>query len=276
MPTVSVIMTVFNGERYLREAAESIQGQTLTDLELCIVLDGCTDGSTAIARDIASNDSRVAVVELDRVGRAAALNVAVDSTTAPFLAILDADDVAYPGRLARTVNAAVELGSSFAAVACRSVVFDGELPTYSAPRGVVGILDVTVELRRRNPVAHSGLLLRRAAVEAIGGYPQRQKQIDYDLLVRLAATGSRIGLVDHIEVANRVHSERNFQSRNQTRYRWGGTLIQWKALRAIPGPLVDYGIVIGRVVLIALPQGFPTWIGRYFRTSNQTAQESLA
>ena len=62
-PTISIVLPVWNGERYLAEAIESILGQTFTDFELIIVNDCSTDGSLALAQQYASTDSRVIIVD---------------------------------------------------------------------------------------------------------------------------------------------------------------------------------------------------------------------
>src|SRR5262245_61111342 len=98
-PKVSVLMPVRNGERWLREAVESILVQTFSDLELIVVDDGSIDGSSEILSNLSRRDARIRVVHQRPEGLVTALNRALTQARAPLVARLDADDVAMPERL---------------------------------------------------------------------------------------------------------------------------------------------------------------------------------
>jgi glycosyltransferase involved in cell wall biosynthesis len=101
-PIVTVLMPVYNGERYLREAVESILAQTLESFEFLVIDDGSTDQTGAICRSFA--DPRIRVIRHERnAGLVSALNSAIDLITTKYVARMDADDVALPDRLARQV-----------------------------------------------------------------------------------------------------------------------------------------------------------------------------
>ena len=101
-PIVTVLLPVYNGERYLREAVESILAQTLESFELLIVDDGSTDGTEAICRSFA--DPRIRVVRhVINAGLVSALNSVIDLIGTKYVARMDADDVALRDRLARQV-----------------------------------------------------------------------------------------------------------------------------------------------------------------------------
>jgi glycosyltransferase involved in cell wall biosynthesis len=97
-PLVSCILPVFNGERYLREALDSMLRQTYRHLELIVVDDGSTDGSSAIA---ASYGDRLRVLRQANAGPAAARNCGLRDMRGEFAAFLDADDLWHPEKLAR-------------------------------------------------------------------------------------------------------------------------------------------------------------------------------
>ena len=84
-PAASLVMTVYNGERYLAEAVESVLAQTRRDFELVVWDDGSTDRTLEIARDYAKLDDRVRVVAAKHLGRTPALKAAFAETTAPYL-----------------------------------------------------------------------------------------------------------------------------------------------------------------------------------------------
>ena len=104
MPKVSVVTPVYNGEKYLAEAIDSILNQTFTDFEFIIVDDGSTDGSAGIIRTYQERDERVRLVQLDHnMGRADARNAGIAVAQGELLTGMDADDISLPERLEKQV-----------------------------------------------------------------------------------------------------------------------------------------------------------------------------
>ena len=81
MPKVSVIVPVYNAEKYLQECVESVLCQTLSDIELILVDDGSTDGSPAICDQYAVKDARVRVIHQENAGLASARNAGIQAAT---------------------------------------------------------------------------------------------------------------------------------------------------------------------------------------------------
>lgn len=108
-PKVSVIMPVYNSERYLRQAIESVLSQTYQDFELIIVDDGSTDNSQAIIKEYAGKDKRIyyAFHEENR-GVSAARNTALSMAQGEWIAIIDSDDAWHPERLEKLLKVAGE------------------------------------------------------------------------------------------------------------------------------------------------------------------------
>src|SRR5258708_4888702 len=98
-PIMSIIIPVYNGERFITAAMESVQAQTLADWELIVVDDGSTDATPIILAE-AAVDERRRVVRQDNAGLAAARNWGLAEATAPYVAFLDADDRWHPSYLA--------------------------------------------------------------------------------------------------------------------------------------------------------------------------------
>ena len=96
-PLVSCIVPVFNGERYLAEALDSVLGQTYRALEVIVVDDGSTDGTAAVVRTFGA---RVRCVTQPNAGLAAARNRGLAAATAELVAFLDADDLWLPEKIA--------------------------------------------------------------------------------------------------------------------------------------------------------------------------------
>ena len=99
-PLISVVLPVYNGEKYLTEAIDSILGQTFEDFELIIIDDGSTDGSLEIMHLYESVDSRLKLITRKNRGLPASLNEAINIAKGSLIARMDADDICYPNRLA--------------------------------------------------------------------------------------------------------------------------------------------------------------------------------
>ncbi len=160
-------MTVFDGERHLAEAVESILGQTFTDFEFVVVDDGSTDSTPEILRRY--GDSRLRVLSPGRLGRAAALNLGVREAVAPLIALMDADDVSLERRLERQLDL---LASSPATGVCSTwlEVIDeagGVLRQMAFPT-------CDADLRRRflrgNPIGGPAAVVRREVFDQVGGF----------------------------------------------------------------------------------------------------------
>lgn len=101
-PKVSVLMTLYNKGPYVAEAIQSVLAQTFTDFELLVVDDASTDDGLEVVKGFA--DARIRILESPvNTGRAAAANRGFDAARGEYVAVLDADDIAHPERLAKQV-----------------------------------------------------------------------------------------------------------------------------------------------------------------------------
>jgi glycosyltransferase involved in cell wall biosynthesis len=184
-PAVSVVMAVYNGERWLAETLASLAGQTFGDFEVVAIDDGSTDGSAAILAEAAARDARYRVITQANRGLVASLNRGLAEARAPLVARLDADDIAEPERFARQVaflhvhpEVAV-LGSAIRIIGEDGVF--GRLQSYPC-----GPAEVAAGMLHRCAFAHPAVMMRRDAVLAIGGYREAFRHAeDYDLWLRL-------------------------------------------------------------------------------------------
>ncbi len=92
MPKVSVIVPVYNVEKYLRECMESIVRQTLRDIEIICVNDGSTDGSLKILKEYAEKDDRIILIDRENGGYGRAMNLGLDRATGEYIGIVEPDD----------------------------------------------------------------------------------------------------------------------------------------------------------------------------------------
>lgn len=99
MPQVSIILPVFNAEKYLPLALASLLLQDHHNIEIIALNDGSTDGSSEILRRAAAQDARVILVERENLGLITTLNEGLERASGEFVARMDADDIAYPHRI---------------------------------------------------------------------------------------------------------------------------------------------------------------------------------
>ncbi|MEM9294168.1 MAG: glycosyltransferase family 2 protein [Planctomycetota bacterium] len=195
-PSLSVGMTVYNGQRYLSAALGSLLSQDFEDFELVVVDDGSTDASPDILARVAKRDARVRVIRQDNAGISAAANRMIAETRAPLIARMDADDLAKPGRLTAQVAFMQGEGAGVAAAGCAVEYIDAKdrfLTTIRPPCD-----DATIQsmlLQGHCAVWHTGSILRRDAVEKVGGYSADLRYaIDLDLWLRLGEVGALANL----------------------------------------------------------------------------------
>lgn len=94
MPKVSVVIPVYNVEKYLRQCLESVVNQTLRDIEIICVNDGSKDGSLAILEEYAARDSRVSIIDKPNAGYGHSMNKGFDQATGEYIGIIESDDYA--------------------------------------------------------------------------------------------------------------------------------------------------------------------------------------
>jgi glycosyltransferase involved in cell wall biosynthesis len=100
-PKVTVLMPVYNGEKYLEEAVESILGQTFRDFEFIIIDGGSTDGTPAILARYQQTNNRIRVYYQENQKLVASLNMGCQLARGEYIARMDADDLSLPERLAK-------------------------------------------------------------------------------------------------------------------------------------------------------------------------------
>lgn len=121
-PKVSIIVPVFNVEKYLKSCIESIQNQSLREIEIICVNDGSTDSSLQILRSIAEKDTRVIVVDQKNAGAGAARNNGVKLAHGTYIGFVDSDDLLYPEMYKELYDKAVATDAE--------MVISGEIDTF--------------------------------------------------------------------------------------------------------------------------------------------------
>lgn len=229
MPRVSVVMPVYNSERYLAEAVRSVLCQTYSDFELIIVDDGSADRSLAIATEFAGGDRRVRVFPREHGGVSVAINSGVAQAMGGYIARADSDDVQFPNRLERQVKY-LESHPGIGLVSSGFIITDANLKPMETLYGITSDWLIRLSLGIFNPIVGSAIF-KRSLFDKAGGYNTRASYAeDYDLWCRMAPYTKFHNLREPL-FYYRWHGESSSVSHNkraQITSRIGGAMIrQW-------------------------------------------------
>jgi glycosyltransferase involved in cell wall biosynthesis len=194
-PSISVLMPIYNGQRYLQQSLQSLYDQTLQSWELIVVLDPrCIDGSRNILES--AKDARIRIEDAPTSGIVAALNHGLRLCRADFVARLDADDICEPTRLAAQC-AYLRERPHIAAVGSSAILIDADGRVVGRREVVSGCTRVARRLLWRDALIHPSVTFRREVVMSIGGYSLACRSAeDYELWLRIAGAMD----VDNLDV----------------------------------------------------------------------------
>lgn len=214
-PKVTVLMSVFNGRRFLRPSLESILNQSYRNFELLIVDDGSTDDTGEIVRSL--KDARIQLHRnASNLGLTASLNRGVELARSPLIARMDSDDISHPERLARQVahlEAHPEVGALGSAYTNTNQ--SGKplfTSSFAAPHGFL-----VWYMFFQNPIAHPSVLMRTDVLRKVGGYRSKFRYgQDLDLWWRMARH-AKLGNLDQplIQLRRHPHSITNLHMAEQ-------------------------------------------------------------
>jgi hypothetical protein len=190
---VSVVMSVFNGERFLREAVESILRQSLREFEFIIIDDGSTDHSSSILDSYHASDARVKVYHEEHRGLIGSLNEGCRLAQSKYIARMDADDIAGKDRLKRQL-VFMDAHPEVAVVGGAVEWIDATGNSLGTHRYPAEDRQIKATLLEGSALWHPTVMLRREAFVLVGGYRSIVVDAeDYDLWLRIA---------DHFQLAN--------------------------------------------------------------------------
>lgn len=211
--TVSVLLPVRDGAATLENALRSIAWQTLQDWEAVVVDDGSQDATAAVLKAWASRDERIKVHRQSPRGLVAALNRGLSLCSGRYVARMDADDISHPRRLAEQVKL-LEQRPDLTGASCLVRLFPSRELGLGFRRyqrwlnTLVEADDIERELLVESPLVHPSVILRRSALEAVGGYRDRGWPEDYDLWLRLHEAGGSFAKVRQVLFFWRDHAQR--------------------------------------------------------------------
>ncbi len=206
-PIVSIVMSVYNSQRYLCAAVESILAQTFSNFEFIVINDGSTDRSLKILQDFQKQDHQIRVISRNRTGLTPALNEGIRLANGQFIARMDADDVAYPQRFEQQIHFLNGHAASVA-VGCALLLIDPDGEAIAARHPLVTHDSIVVSLLSGNTaIPHPSAMIRREALMAVGAYREEFEYAqDLDLWLRLCEIGELANL-DDVLMQYRLHEQ---------------------------------------------------------------------
>ena len=189
-PLVSVIMPVYNGEEYVKNAIESILRQTYAGFELIIINDGSIDSTAILINNF--NDERIVFVDHSvNKGNYWRRNEGTGLAKGKYIAVMDADDEASPFRLESQVSY-MEKNSHILAVGSQFELEGKGISNKPTDYDLIKVM-----LLQNNMFLHPSLLIRKSVLEEIGGYDEQYYYAsDYDLVCRLSLKGEVVNMPD--------------------------------------------------------------------------------
>ncbi len=235
MVRFSILMPVYNREKYVRQAVDSVLGQTFTDYEMFAIDDGSTDGSAELLK---SYGSRIKFIQQRNQGPEVARNKAAASAQGEYLLLLDSDDFFFPHAFA-TYDRVIRAFDSPPLVLGAEIYYrDGQIvPPKAIVPSPVEVIKLKDYLSKRVSLTSqcSQLVIRKSAFDKVGGMrnstPQNWHNDDMNLLLRLGTESPCIVIRKPSSFAYRLHSENSVKNVKSERYAIiGGRASTW-ALR---------------------------------------------
>lgn len=190
-PLLSVVMPVYNGERFLNKAIESILNQSFGEFEFIIINDGSTDNSQKIIESY--TDNRIKAIKKQNTGLIDTLNMGISASTGEWIARMDADDISYPTRFEEQLKFIQDdiavIGSQACLIdefdnICGETRFDCENDKIRKKLG-----------QYKSNIIHPSVIINKSMINRVGGYdPKMHVAEDYDLWLRISRIGKIINV----------------------------------------------------------------------------------
>lgn len=204
-PKITVLMPVFNGEKYINQAVDSILNQTSKDFEFLIINDGSSDNTAEILRNY--NDHRIRIIHNEKnIGLTRSLNKGIKLSQGEYIARMDADDISLPTRLERQVKFLQE-NMKIALLGTFSHLIDDKGRIIGGLYKPTDYHIIKKDLKHINSFVHGSVMIRKEPLLTIGKYDVFFKRAqDYDLWLRLSQEHPVVNLPEYL-YKHRIHNE---------------------------------------------------------------------
>lgn len=246
---ISVIMGVYNAEKTIREAINSIINQTYKNWELIICDDKSTDNSVDVVKEYLSVEHRLVLIKNSKnMGLNYTLNHCLRYASGTYIARMDADDVCSPMRFEKEI-AVLKKESNLDFVSTGMTYFDD--------KGTWGLVKMKEYPEKKDflygtPFCHAPCLIRRHAIELVNGYTVSKRLLrveDYHLWLKMYSNGFKGKNIQECLYAMR--DDRNAFSRRKFKYRLNECYVKLLAIKILKLPIYGY-LYAFRPILVGL------------------------
>ncbi|WP_036150943.1 glycosyltransferase [Maribacter forsetii] len=249
---ISVIMSVYNAEKYLSESIESILQQTYRHFEFIIINDCSSDSSLEIINKYGLIDNRIVIINNStNLGLTINLNKAINLAKYEFIARMDADDISLKDRFEKQIiflenNPDIDVLGSF----CKDIDEEGNI--ISDRTVPIANSEINKLIHIINPICHPTVVFRKNKLQELGFYNEEYKVVqDYDLWLRCAAKNIKMYNLPEFLLKYRVND--SYHSRKSWKYRMTDLKIRYYGYKNLHLPFYKRIYLIVPVILGILP-----------------------
>lgn len=237
-PEISVIMSVYNGETYLKEAIESVINQTFQNWELVVINDCSTDSTSTILAEFASRDERIKVHTNEvNLKLPASLNKAISLSSGKYIARMDADDICLPDRLLKQFRF-MEENEDVALSSCRFMTVKNGVYMSGGAGGRKDNDAIRAMLLVTNPILHPGVIAKSEVMKKLGYDTTLTCTEDLELWTRMAMDNQKMEILPECLLIYRLH-DKQITSTTLERQHIEVTKIQQKYYKAFAAEMND-------------------------------------
>lgn len=266
MCQISVVSTVFNGEQFVNQAFDSILSQVCNDYEWIIVDDGSEDSTVASIKNKIDSDSRVKLFAPGRMGRARALNYAIEKSKGLYIANHDFDDISYPQRLsiqAKKLNDNPNIGL----VGGYHIAVDKNRNEKYLRKQPLKHDEITRAMAKYIPLAHTIAMFRKSVWDEVNGYPIADNAIDMRMWLKVAKTDWKLSNVPSVLGEHFVYSNSYWHKNFNYSYRQIDLArLQARIVHDLNLPKWMYIYPLSRLLYIVTPKKVKKHVRRLFGT----------
>jgi glycosyltransferase involved in cell wall biosynthesis len=203
-PLVSVLLPVYNAQKFLSESIESILTQTYQNLELIVVDDASTDDSWQIMQLYKEKDNRVKIFQnIQNLKLSRTLNKALSSASGKYIARMDADDISLPDRIQLQVDY-MESHPEVGICGGRMNIIGTDGVIFGCRKYHLVDKEIRSHIFRYSPYSHPLIMMRKNVLDQVGGYRHEYNPAeDYELYFRIGEI-SRFGNLPHTLLNYRI------------------------------------------------------------------------
>jgi glycosyltransferase involved in cell wall biosynthesis len=206
-PKITVLMPVYNGEKYIREAITSILIQTFSDFEFLIINDGSTDNSVSVIESF--KDERIRLINNEKnIGIISTLNKGIELARGEYIARMDCDDISLPERLQKQMRFLEENHTVCVVSSHVEMIDDNGISkgNWAEDMKTNTQEEIHSMLPRENCIAHPTVTVRKAVMKLFKYNKTLKKCEDWGLWLSLLSNGYKIAKLDEVLLRYRIHA----------------------------------------------------------------------